>query len=505
MNIDLNPKIVSIPKVKDKTQIDIRYALIPPFAYAHVYWDKQNNEIIYEIEEPVLNEKEKAMFDKLEEGFTEIINIDVLVEKNTEAIVAYIEKTVKKLSEDLNLKIPTEVYDKIIYYLYRNFMGFNELEPLLKDYHIEDVECNGVNTPVYIVHRSFRTIKTTLVYKDMEKLASFVEKIAQKCGKYISYASPLLDGALPDGSRVNATYTKDVTSKGPTFTIRKFTKIPWTPVQLIASKASCPEMLAYLWILVENKSNLLIAGGTGSGKTTLLNGIAFFIKPEARVVSIEDTRELNLPRENWVPSVARAAAGLKKVGEVDLFDLLKNSFRQTPEYVIVGEVRGKEAFVLFQGMASGHAAMATIHAESVDTIIKRLSTPPIELSPTLINILDCVAIMTHAIVKKQETRRVIKLAEVVNVPLEGPAVTNTPFVWNASDDKYYYKKDSKIFQKISEKTGISVEELWQEFEKRKRLLQTMADRKMFSFDQFQKDINEYYKNPSAVLKKYGLE
>jgi len=1504
MEIELNPLITSLPKPTDKSTLNVRYGLIPPFAYAHIYWDKEKNEVIYEIEEPILNEKEKAIFKKLEEGFKEVINIDVLVEKNTAGILDYIEKTVKTLTAELNISIPVNSYEKIVYYLFRNFMGMNELEPLLRDYHIEDVECNGVGTPVFVVHRSYRTIKTNLVYKDMEELANFVEKLAQKCGRYISYASPLLDGALPDGSldynepfvykekgvvkiskigkfvdkfykegisnipmkvkdievpcfdketlkvgwkkldyvyrhknkedlykldlefgrsvtltgahslftltkdgikakkmsevnekdyvviplripendvikdvnlakelaessyfkkisisnvsanifedkkleikeylkknyknpyqayyeirkkkilpvslwniipeeklkeckisttsavripaylniskelmrllgyyiaegwttdirnwkkiqfclnknekdliedikacfkkcfdteiyvepeeknavkltlnsllvwlvfnevlkvshyaktkevpeivlnvgkelqqeflkswqagdfgstaskklaedisylslfsgkvapfyerekignikgrniqthehytnffrrqesgfpsmiplgmfnplnktshrfqnmkisrerlkkmlnenrysrfkdlgnapakflkewenrgflkekeltskgeeliedinivnklissdlgfvkvkgiekakssseyvydvsvpglenfiggtggvmchnsRVNATYTKDVTSRGPTFTIRKFTKIPWTPVQLITSNAVCPEMLAYLWLLVEHKSNILIAGGTGSGKTTLLNAVAFFIPPEARVVSIEDsvtgdskiiikekekirnitikelvekkidaevmtldekggiifvkpsayikhkvkkdiyeiltstgrrlkvtkdhslfslgdkgvveikptelkenasfiavprslpicgqelkeinlmnhlecfkedflcgepikkifkkysleemgvkkerrrwwrnhnlikiseflklnykfsdeelkkiviksknrafipvrfeitskflefcglwlgdgsydnhnknsvilsnkdkecrqvfkdiagylksnfsvmndggvslrihssvfykfmkyvlgfdgysdtkkipefifglsneqikhfirgyfsadgcikkneascssqsyelleslqtmflrlgiisrindferkdkcinisissfenlakfkeigflqerknqklglmnkkashtcsdiipltsqklqelnkianeklqsrylngfqnigreymqkispfgsefndlshsdilwdkvkkirkisldeaevfdlsipkhekfvcnnifvhnTRELNLPRENWVPSVARAAAGTKKVGEVDLFDLLKNSFRQTPEYVIVGEVRGKEAFVLFQGMASGHAAISTIHAESVDTIIKRLSTPPIELSPSLINILDAIALMTHAVVNKQETRRVTKITEIINVPEVGAASVNTPFIWNAAEDKFYFKKDSRVFEKMTEKYGMSAEDLWKEWDIRKRLLEEMANRKMFSFEQFQKDINEYYKNPGAVLKRYGIE
>jgi len=193
---------------------------------------------------------------------------------------------------------------------------------------------------------------------------------------------------LPDGSRVNATYTKDITSKGPTFTIRKFTKKPWTPIQLVGFNTLSPEMLAYLWILVQYKMNLLITGGTASGKTTLLNAVAFFIPPEARVVSIEDTRELNLPRENWLPSVSRTSTGANEKNDITLFTLLKSSFRQNPDYVIVGEVRGKEASVLFQGMASGHSSISTMHADSVDTLIKRLETPPIELSPTLVNVLD---------------------------------------------------------------------------------------------------------------------
>src|SRR4030043_685030 len=216
------------------------------------------------------------------------------------------------------MNIQYESYKKIYYYLCRDFIGVNEIEPILRDYFVEDIECNGVNSPVYIIHRLYRNIKTNISFGSMEKRESLVEKLAQRCGKYISYAQPILDGSLSDGSRVNATYTKDITNKGPTFTIRKFTKTPWTPTQLLSFNTLSPEMLAYLWLLVEHKMNILIAGGTSSGKTSLLNAIAFFIPPEARVVSIEDTRELNLPRDNWLPSVVRSAKGIGEVGEISL-------------------------------------------------------------------------------------------------------------------------------------------------------------------------------------------
>jgi len=263
--------------------------------------------------------------------------------------------------------------------------------------------------------------------------------------------------------------------------------------------------LSYLWLLVQYKMNLLIAGGTASGKTTLLNAIAFFISPEARVVSIEDTRELNLPRENWLPSVARGATGAKDAGEITLFTLLKSSFRQNPDYVIVGEVRGKEAFVLFQGMASGHSSISTLHADSVDTVIKRLETPPIELSPTLLNVLDCVCIMTHAIVNKQETRKLREIVEIINVTSDGVAMTNTPFMWDAREDSFYFKRNSKIFEKISKRYGMTLQELDLEFKRRVQLLYKMQQNKIFEFKIVQKIINEYYKQPELVLQKFGIK
>lgn len=503
--INVNPGIPALPRIEDKTKVDVRYVLVAPYAFAHIYWDKKSSELIYELEEPLLDESEKESLETLERSMREIININVLVERTLEAMIDYINKTATLLINELNMKVGRESYKKIFYYLFRDFIGLNEIEALTKDYFIEDIECNGVDTPIYIVHRIYRNLKTNVVYKDVDYLASFVEKLAQRCGRYISYASPLLDGTLSDGNRVNATYTTDITSKGPTFTIRKFTKVPWTPPQLIAMNTLSPEMLAYFWILIQYKSNILITGGTASGKTTLLNALAFFIPPEARVVSIEDTREINLPRENWLPSVSRTAIGTGQLGEVDLFSLLKNSFRQNPDYVIVGEVRGKEAFVLFQGMASGHASISTMHADSVDTVVKRLETPPIELSPTLVNTLDIVAIMSHAVVNRQQTRRLREIVEIVKVNPDGIALTNTPFIWSAGDDQFYFKKDSRVFEKIMQRYGLKKEELAKEFENRVKILYEMFKRKVFNFDKVQEIINEYYKNPAKVMAELGLQ
>jgi len=504
ISMNINPSIPPMVAIKDKTKVDVRYMLIYPYVSAHVYWNAKINELVYEVEEPILDEKEKQDLAELEKAMTEIVNINIIVEKTQEAMVDYINKTAKLLIDELSLKISEEEYKKIFYYLYRDFIGLDEIEPLIRDYFIEDIECNGMGAPIYVIHRAYRNMKTNVVFNSMESLTSFVEKIAQRCGKYISYASPILDGSLPDGSRVNATYTSDITSRGPTFTIRKFTKVPWTPTQLISMKTISPEMLAYLWLILQYKGNILISGGTASGKTSLLNAIAFFIPPEARVVSIEDTRELNLYRENWLPSVVRSSLGAGQTGEISMFSLLRSSFRQAPDYVIVGEVRGEEASVLFQGMASGHSSIGTFHADSVDTLIKRLETPPINLSPTLINTLDVVAIMTHAIVNKQETRKLREIVEIVNVDPKGIAITNTPFVWNAREDVFYFKKSSTAFDKISNRFGLTREELEKEFRIRAVLLNELVKHKIFRFEEVQDVINHYYKDPQTVLKTFNI-
>lgn len=505
IGINLNPQVPMLPQFNDKTKIDVRYMVIAPYVSIHVYYDAKLGEVIYDVEEPVISEEDKANLDKVEKAIREVVDVNMSGGARTkEELLDYIDKTARLIISELGLVIEEDSYRRMFYYLYRNFIGLNEIEAMMQDYFIEDVECNGMGESMYIVHRVFRNIKTNVKFNDMDKLSSFVEKLAQKTGRYISYASPILDGSLPDGSRVNATYTKDISSKGPTFTIRKFTKTPWTPTQLLGFHTMSPEMLAYFWILLQYQSNIMIVGGTASGKTTMLNALAFFIPQENRVVSIEDTRELNLPRENWLPSVVRTGVSSAGVGEVDMFSLLRSSFRQNPDYVIVGEVRGKEASVLFQGMASGHASISTMHGDSVDSIIRRLETPPISLSPMLVNGLNVMVIMTHAIVNGRETRRLREVVEIAKVEADGTALTNKPFNWNPADDKFYFKRDSRIFDSIAEKFGLKKEELDREFDVRTRLLYSLFQNKVFGYDDVQRVVNDYAKNPAEVLKKYGL-
>ena len=260
VKIDFSPATPPLKKTSDKTRIDVRYSLIAPFASVHIYWDPKIYELIYEIEEPLIDKTEESQRDQIIDAMRDIINFDTIVEKDQESLLDYLDKRFKLLATEFGMKMSYETYQKIYYYICRDFIGMNEIEPLLRDYFVEDIECNGADTPVYIVHRTYRNMKTNIIFKDMDRLGSFVEKLAQRTGKYISYASPILDASLPDGSRVNATYTKDITSRGPTFTIRKFTKTPWTPIQLVSFKTLSPEMMAYLWLLVQYKMNILITG-----------------------------------------------------------------------------------------------------------------------------------------------------------------------------------------------------------------------------------------------------
>ncbi len=508
--VDLRPKVIELPPYDQKRTINVRYPLVPPYAYAHIYWDSEQNELIYAVEEPKLDETEQELLELINLGLEEMINISFVRASKSNILIQYLEKNVQSILVELGTKVSKKTYNKLMYYVYRNSVGLNEIEPLLNDYYVEDIECNGLKFPLYIVHRKYQNLKTNVQFDDGSYMTDFIEKLAQKTGRYISYAKPLLDGTLPDGSRVNATYTEDITTRGPTFTIRKFTKEPWTPVHLIQTKTVSPDAFAYMWLVIEHKFNIMVVGETASGKTTFLNCIVDFIPPEARICSIEDTRELNLAHINWLPAVTRAGFGMPTVlgtqyGEITLFDLLRESFRQNPDYVIVGEIRGKEAYVLFQGMASGHPSFSTFHAASVDTVVKRLETPPINLSPSLVEALDVVCICIHVKDSKRNFRRLKEIDEIQEIEQAlGKAKYNQVIEWDPATDVMKYNQPV-IYEKIMKRTGMSIAQIQAEHKLRAELLKKMAEQDLVNFQEFNKVVNDYYKDPEGVCKKFGLK
>jgi flagellar protein FlaI len=506
--LDLGVKDVKLPDETNPRKIDVRYPLISPHCNAHIFWDDKNDELVYYVEEPTLDEMENEILRLLRLGLEEMINISFVNATKNNVVLLYLEQNIQSILSELGTKVSMETYQKLMYFIYRDFIGLNEIEPLMMDYYIEDIECNGVGAPIYIVHRKYRNLKSNIIFKTMEHLSTYVEKLAQKSGRYVSYAQPLLDGTLPDGSRVNATYSSDVTTRGPTFTIRKFTKDPWTPTHLMKMGTATPEVFAYCWLAIENKFNILTVGETGSGKTTFLNSLASFIPDESRVCSIEDTRELNLAHENWLPAVTRAGFGSsgEHYGEVTLFDLLRETFRQNPDYVIVGEVRDKETYVLFQGMASGHSSFSTFHASSVETLVRRLETPPISLPASLIESLHIVCVIAHIKDQEKNIRRLKELNEIIAVKQDlGSVDYNTLFAYDPIEDTNYMKGSSYILKLIKNMTGISIPELEAEIQIRLRLLQKLVDSNIMNYKEFSHIVNVYYKNPEIILKEYDIK
>jgi flagellar protein FlaI len=288
----------------------------------------------------------------------------------------------------------------------------------------------------------------------------------------------------------------EVTTKGSTFTVRKFRETPFTPIDLVNLGTISVEMAVYLWLAVENGFNILIVGGTASGKTSVLNAISMFIPPASKIVSIEDTREINLLHQNWIPSVTREAEGR---GSIEMFDLLRTALRQRPEYLLVGEVRGREAYTLFQAMATGHITFCTFHADSVEAVVKRLTKPPIDVPLMLLDGIDIVSLHGMVRLGDKRVRRCIRLVEVTGVDFENETVkTNEVFRWTASG--FEFSGESKVFRELMDKLTMSEEELSQEFARRVRIITRLCDRGVSDFYTLSRLIFEYSMRPEEVEK-----
>jgi len=501
--------LVEFPDTKDVTKVNITYPLMEPFTYINIKWNPESKEIQYVVLEPKLSSEEKETLKKISEGLIELVEVELTAMKESSKAIEYLKKNISKVVKEYNIKLTQNQYVKIMYYIYRNFIGFNEIEAFLQDPNIEDISCDGVDTPIYIIHRKYGSLKSNVSFENLDDLREFIIKLAERCGRYVSYAEPILAGTMPDGSRVSATLAGDVATRGPTFTLRKFGEKPFSPIEQIEIGTTNSEALAYYWYLLEHGSSMLIVGGVATGKTSFLNSLCMFIPPEAKIVSIEDTRELRIPHEHWIPGLARVGFGIpmptgEKYGEVTLFDLLRESFRQNPDYVIVGEVRGKETYVMFQGMSSGHPCISTFHAGSIDSVVKRLTTPPIELSPTLLESLNVITIMIHAREKSKSARRIKEIVEVDSVdPKTEEVKTNTIFRWNPVTDVLEKVGESTVMKKLVASRGGTFEEAKLEVERRKKILDWFQAKGIKDFIEVTEMINLYYKEPKKLLEMMG--
>lgn len=360
------------------------FPLIEPYAFSAITHDPNTGGMLYYLIEPTMLDADKALYTKIRDFLIEELDVDVRKVGSKEEAQKLLRSKVETVIKQYKIKVEAEILDKLMYYFTRDFIHNGKIEPLMRDHMIEDISCDGPGTPIYIWHRQYESMPTNVIFEDGKELDSFVIKLAYLSGKHISIASPMVDGGLPDGSRVQLTYSKEVTRHGSTFSIRRFRADPMTITDLITFNTLTSEMGAFFWYVMEKKACTLITGGTASGKTTLLNCISMFILPDDKIVTIEDTPELNIPHKNWISSIARIGFGsIGSTAEISLFDLLKAAMRQRPDYIIVGEVRGEEAFTLFQAMATGHGGLSSIHGDSVlaDDSKARISPPKHSANP----------------------------------------------------------------------------------------------------------------------------
>jgi flagellar protein FlaI len=352
-----------------------RYSLYEPFVHVAIVQNPSTGQFKYVLDELQLDPLERKIYDRiLDILIAEIGAPKEEIENPREFFAQEAEKIVNKYRISLGW-LPDVSWSKVLYYAERDLIGFARIDPLMRDPNIEDISCDGVERPVYVWHRKYESLESNLLFQNDEELDNSVVKLVHMSGKHVSSAFPIVDASLPGKHRLAVCYRREVTPFGTAFTIRKFREDPYSIIDLINLGTFSEEMAAYFWACLESRASVMVLGGTAAGKTTALNALACLIKPGSKVITIEETAELNLSHDNWVSLIARRSYGLGEslAGEVSLFDLVKSSMRHRPDMLIVGEIRGAEAYVLFQALATGHGGMATMHADSVDSAVKRLS------------------------------------------------------------------------------------------------------------------------------------
>lgn len=480
------------------------YPIYEPYAYINIVEDPEGK-LIYEVQEVSLTPEEEKIYKEIRDHIVwelkPIAKLDV-------DVASEIRRIARRIIKEFQIKFtrtPGLSWNKIMYYVDRDIVGYGILDPIFRDRYIEDISCNGPKKPVYVWHRKYESLPTNIEFASEGELDEYILKLAHMAGKHISVAYPILDAILPGGHRLAATFRKEVSTAGSTFTIRKFSESPITIVDMINFKTISPDMAAYFWLAMDYKMTTLILGVTGAGKTSTLNALATLLRPTYKIVTIEDTPELRLPHENWVQLVSRPSYIGSGVGEVSLFHLVKLSLRYRPDVIVVGEVRGEEAYVLFQAIATGHSGMTTLHAENIDAAVKRLTSPPMNIPPSYIPLVNIAMVIRRVQIRDEKgrprpARRITNLWEVKDYENYVEIAR-----WNPAEDTFAIDlSKSIVIDKIRELTGISKNELIEEVERRKQVLLWLAKRGLSDYRSVSTYVYRYYVEPKSVLKEVGL-
>jgi len=482
-----------------------RYPLYEPFVHVAIAQNPSTGEFKYILDELQLDILERNVYDRiLEILLAEIGSPREEIEDPRVFFANEAEKIVNKYRISLGW-LPDVSWSKILYHAQRNLVGFGRIDALMRDQNIEDISCDGIRKPVYVWHRKYENLETNLVFDDDEELDDAVVKLVHMAGKHVSSAFPIVDASLPGKHRLAVCYRREVTPFGTAFTIRKFREDPYSIIDLINLGTLSEKMAAYFWTCLENRASVMVLGGTASGKTTLLNALACLIKPGSKIITIEETAELNLPLENWVSLIARRSYGLgeSQSGEVTLFDLVKTSMRHRPDILVVGEIRGNEAYVLFQALATGHGGMATMHAENIDSAVKRLIQKPMDIAPAYMPLMNIVLTIQRVHLPKSKTgemkafRRIISVDEIADYE-----DYRSIFSWRAAEDTFSSSlKNGNMLPAIAERRGFSWNELLEEMERRENVLRWMRTRNIRSYKDVAGIITEYYSRPREFYER----
>lgn len=447
--------------------------------------------------------EEKAILKEIRENLVDLaMNTNENFQVNEENLLSEIKNF---LSTKEN--ISKEYQDTLSQKLLRDIAGYGEIDPLIQDDDLEEIMIIGINKPVFVYHRKYGMMKTNIKFTNTAELMELIDSIARQINRRIDQESPILDGRLLDGSRINATIPP-VSADGPSLTIRKFKRDPLTIIDLINSNTISIELAAFFWLCFDGfgvkSANAIISGGTSSGKTTTLNALCAFINPKERIITIEDTLELQIPHEHVIRMETRPA-NVENKGELTMNDLVKNSLRQRPDRIIVGEVRAEEAITLFTALNTGHSGFGTLHSNSARETITRLTTEPMSVPKIMIQAIDFIIMQNRIYTSSgMSYRRISEVVEVVG--MENDTVQlNKIFRWNPEKDTIEnVGVSSHTLSKIAEVSGKSLKQLYDEIENRRLVLQHMINQDIRSVGEVSRVIELYYKNPRKVLNRILL-
>lgn len=498
--------ITEIPPLPSPHHTQVEFVAVQEGrSFIRISYDQDANQYLYEVIEPQLTPEERDHLELVRD--TLVRTLEGRPSTSPGEWESYLTKAVEEILYDHAIPADDVTRARINYYIVRDYIGYGEIDVFMRDPLIEDISCDGPAIPIYLFHRQYESIKTSVRFPGDAALDAFVIRLAQRAGKQISIAEPLLDATLPDKSRLQCSLSHEVTTRGSSLTIRKFRTDPLTPPDLVRLGTMSSQMAAWFWIAMEHGASLILAGGTASGKTSSLNAIGTFIPPQKKIVTIEDTREINLVHENWIAGLTRAplsgeVVGGRYAGTIDMYKLLESALRQRPEYLIVGEVRGPEAVTLFQAMATGHATYSTLHADSVSSAVYRLENPPINVPRMMLQSVGAIAVQTQARLDQRLNRRMKEIIEIVGVdPETKDLLTNTVFEWNGADDSIQYMGKSHILERFMEKRNLSPAAVDQEWDRRTHIIEYMVRKGIRRLEDVVRIVSGYYSKPDVILAR----
>lgn len=464
----------------------------------------------YNVFKQKYSSEEKLLLSELRENLVDLaISSDESLQVNEDKLLNDIKNFLfaKLANNSQNNTISNEYLDNLARKLFQDLVGYGEIDPLIRDDNLEEIMVIGIDKPVFVYHREYGMMKTNILFKDAGEVMNLIDSIARQINRRIDQESPILDGRLPDGSRVNATIPP-ISADGPSMTIRKFKRDPLTIIDLINSKTISVELAAFFWLCFDGlgvkSANAIISGGTSSGKTTTLNALSSFINPKERIITIEDTLELQIPHEHVIRMETRPP-NVENRGELTMNDLVKNSLRQRPDRIIVGEVRGSEAITLFTALNTGHSGFGTLHSNDARETITRLTNAPMSVPNIMISAIDFI-IMQNRIYRPDGVsfRRISEVAEVSGIE-EGVIQLNKIFEWDPQSDTIKNVGiTSKTLTEIAKVSGNSLNSLHDEIKNREIVLQHMVDQNIRSIRDVSTVLEMYYLDSQKVLNRILL-